>query len=211
MTETVRRAGTPTPPLGDDDPLDPPPSLLELFWVFSKIGLLSFGGVLSAWIHREVSVKRRWMTESDLLSGLALAQIMPGINVVNLSLYCGQRLRGIAGSVVAVLGILFVPSFLVIMISLVYERFSTISWFPDLLNGIAAAAVGMLINMGVRTTQRAARTIPLFLIVAAIFVGVGVMRWPMVVVVLFLAPVSVWLAWRNLTAEQKSRDEAGHA
>lgn len=207
MSDPVRRPGSPIPPLGDDDPLDPPPSLLELFWVFTKIGILSFGGVLSTWIHREISVKRRWMTETDVLSGLAMSQIMPGINVVNLSLFCGQRLRGIAGSIVCILGILTAPTFLVILISTIYDRFSDIPWLPDLLNGIAAAAIGMMINMGVKATQRAARSVPLFLVAAGIFVGVGVLRWNMVLVVLCLGPISVWLSWRALAAEQRARAE----
>jgi chromate transporter len=211
MSDVVRRAGSPTPPLGDDDPLDPPPGLLELFWVFSKIGVLSFGGVLSAWIHREISVKRRWMTEADVLSGLALAQIMPGINVVNLSLFVGQRLRGVVGSFVAVMGILFTPTFIVILISMVYDRFSSISWFPDLLVGIAAAAIGMLINMGVHATKRAARSVALFIIIVAVFVGVGIMRWPMYAVVACLAPISIWLSYRALAAERRAREETPHA
>lgn len=215
MSDIVSPAGSPTSPPGDaplegERPLDPPPGLFEIFWVFSKIGILSFGGVLSAWIHREISVKRHWMTETDVLSGLAMSQIMPGINVVNLSLFVGQRLRGVAGALVAILGILLAPTFLVILISLVYDRFSDNPWLPDILNGVAAAAIGMMINMGVKATQRAARSIPLLLVVAGIFVGVGVMRWPMVLVVLGLGPISIWLAWRGLAAAQRAREETPH-
>lgn len=205
MSEPIRRAGSPTPPLGGDDPLDPPPGLLELFWVFSKIGIFSFGGALSSWIHREVSVKRRWMSETEVLSSLALAQIMPGINVVNLSLFCGQRLRGVTGSVAAVMGILLPPTILVICISTVYDLFSHYAWVSDLLNGIAAAAIGMLIHMGVKSTQRSARSIPLLLIVAAIFIGVGILKIHMVIVVLLLGPLSVWLSYKSVMAEQRLR------
>jgi chromate transporter len=211
MSEPIRRAGSQTPPLGGDDPLDPPPSLLALFWVFTQIGLLSFGGALSTWILREVSIKRRWMTETDVLSGLALAQIMPGINVVNLSLFCGQRLRGVAGAAFAALGILAAPSVIVVLISTIYDRFAHYVWLGDLLNGIAAAAIGMLIHMGIRAMQRSARSIPLFLIVVGIFVGVGVMKWHMVIVVAALGPISVWLSYQALLKEQRAREEADHA
>ncbi|HEU0070933.1 MAG TPA: chromate transporter [Alphaproteobacteria bacterium] len=208
MSDPVRRPGSPVPPLGDDDPLDPPPGLLELFWVFSKIGILSFGGALSSWVHREISVKRRWMTETDVLSSLALAQIMPGINVVNLSLFCGQRLRGVLGSFVSVMGILAAPTVLVILISTVFDKFSHYAWVSDLLNGIAAAAIGMLIHMGVKATQRSARSIPIFLIVVAIFIGVGILKIHMVIVVLLLGPLAVWLSYRAVMAEQRAREEA---
>jgi len=208
MSEPIRRAGSPTPPLGGADPLDSPPGLLELFWVFSKIGILSFGGALSSWIHREVSVKRRWMSETEVLSSLALAQIMPGINVVNLSLFCGQRLRGVTGSFAAVMGVLLPPTILVICISTVYDLFSHFAWVSDLLNGIAAAAIGMLIHMGVKSTQRSARSIWLLLIVAGIFVGVGILKIHMVFVVLLLGPLSVWLSYRSVMAEQRARAES---
>jgi chromate transporter len=215
MSDVVRPAGSPPPPSGgasfdDERPLDPPPSLFELFWVFSKIGILSFGGALTTWVHREISVKRHWMTEIDVLSGLALSQIMPGINVVNLALFCGQRLRGVAGSFVCVMGILAAPTVLVIGISTVYDQFAEFAWLGDLLNGIAAAAIGMLIHMGVKATQRSARSLPLFLIVVGIFVGVGVMKWHMVIVVAVLAPISVWLSYRALAAEQRARAETPH-
>jgi len=208
MSEPIRSAGSPTPPLGGDDALDPPPGLLELFWVFSKIGIFSFGGALSTWIFREVSVKRRWMTQTEVLSSLALAQIMPGINVVNLSLFCGQRLRGVVGSFAAVMGILLPPTIIVICISTVYDQFSHLAWVSDLLNGIAAAAIGMLIHMGVKSTQRSARSIPLLLIVGGIFVGVGILKIHMVIVVLLLGPLSVWLSYRSVMAEQRAREEA---
>ncbi|HEY4135610.1 MAG TPA: chromate transporter [Alphaproteobacteria bacterium] len=211
MSDPIRRAGSSSPPLGDDDPLDPPPGLLELFWVFAMIGMMSFGGALSTWIHREISVNRRWMTETDVLSGLALAQVMPGINVVNLALFVGQRMRGVLGSFAAVMGMLLPPSILVVLISLIYEQFADLVWLGDMLNGIAAAAAGLLVNMGVRATRRSARNLPLLLIVVAIFVTVGIMHWPMVPVVLALAPISIWISYRNVLAEQRLREETIHA
>jgi chromate transporter len=56
-------------------------SLPALIGTFAKIGLMSFGGALSGWLYREIVMRRRWLGEEDFLSGLALAQIMPGANV----------------------------------------------------------------------------------------------------------------------------------
>jgi chromate transporter len=95
-------------------------SLADLIGVFAKIGLLSFGGALSGWMYREIVVRRRWLTEEDFLSGLALGQIMPGANVANLSLYIGQRLRGGMGAAAALLGMLLPPMALVIVLAALY-------------------------------------------------------------------------------------------
>ena len=92
-------------------PLVVPPTLLSLFTVFLRIGLFSFGGGLSGWIFREVVTLRGWIDEDEFMSGLAVAQILPGANVANLSLYIGQKLFGITGAVVALVGLLSGPFF----------------------------------------------------------------------------------------------------
>lgn len=204
------RTGAVAPP-DDAVPLDPPPGLFAIFWVFAQIGVMSFGGALGAWVHREVSIKRRWLTEDDLLSGLALGQVMPGVNVVNLAIYVGQRLRGPLGSVVAVLGMVMPGFFIIIGIAAVYQELATVSWMPDLMNGIAAAAGGLLIHMGVRASRRAIRSLPLLIVLLGIFLGVGVLNLHMVPVVLVLAPLGVWAAYRQVAAQQAAGKDAPDA
>src|SRR3982751_7016842 len=100
---------------GDQTTARPVPAgLLALFRVCAQIGLLSFGGGLTGWVHREVVVRRAWMTEQDFLSGVALGQILPGTNISNLLVYIGQRLHGGLGAVVALGGLLTGPFFAVI-------------------------------------------------------------------------------------------------
>ena len=182
---------------------DPAPSphepvpLPRLFLVCFQIGLFSFGGGLSGWIYQEVVVRRRWMSEDDFLSGLALCQVMPGINVTNLAVYIGQRLRGVFGSCVALVGLLVGPFFVVIGLVLVYERIAGIAWVHAIMDGVAAAAIGLLLFVGFKGAQRAVRQAPAAIIMAVIVVTVGLMQWPLVPVVLVLAPVSVAFAWSS--------------
>src|SRR5689334_12613673 len=68
--------------------------LVELFLLFSQLGLSSFGGGVSAWIHRAFVERRGWLSEAEFSAALALGRIMPGANVVNLAILVGQRLRG---------------------------------------------------------------------------------------------------------------------
>ncbi len=119
--------------------------LLAILGVFAKIGLMSFGGALSGWMHRAIVVRRRWMAEEDFLSGLALGQIMPGANVANLSLYIGQRLRGGIGAVAALLGMLLPPMIVVLALGMLYERVAAILWLHRFIDGVAAAAIGLTI------------------------------------------------------------------
>lgn len=95
-----------------------PPTPLQLFLAFAKIGLTSFGGGLSGWMMREFVQRRAWLSEGEFLSGLALAQAFPGVNVVNLAIWIGFRLRGGAGALVSALG-LTVPAMMVAVAVLV--------------------------------------------------------------------------------------------
>lgn len=170
-------------------------SLLAILGVFAKIGLMSFGGALSGWMHREIVLRRGWMDEADFLSGLALGQIMPGANVANLSLYIGQRLRGGIGAVVALLGMLLPPMIVVLALGMLYDRVAGILWLHRFIDGVAAAAIGLTIMVGIRASRRVERRLGPVTILLLLFFTVGVLRWPMVPVVICVTPASVVLAW----------------
>jgi len=169
--------------------------LFEIFWVFFRIGLFSVGGGVAGWIYREVVTLRGWMGDADFLSGLALGQILPGANVTNLTVYIGQHLRGSAGAVCALVGLLTGPFFAVIGLAMAYDRVVGMPVIQDALSGAAAAAIGLLLNMALRGAHEASRQFAPILIFLSTFVAVGILQWPLVAVVLCLAPVSIFLAW----------------
>ena len=72
------------------------PSLLRLFLCFLKIGCISFGGFMAlvSMIESQVVEKRKWLSEEDMLDGIALANLLPGPMAVNTVAYVGYRLRG---------------------------------------------------------------------------------------------------------------------
>ena len=189
MTETGERPSQPT--------IAPPVGLAALFGAFLQIGLTSFGGGLSGWMHRDFVGRRRWMSEADFLSGLAMAQAMPGVNVVNLSIWIGFALRGSAGAALAVTGVLVAPILVIILIGIVYGRFGGLSSVHAVLAGVTAAAVGLSLTLGWRAARRAARDLGSLAILLATFATVGIMRLPMLPVVAVLVPLSLVLAFRR--------------
>src|SRR6478672_11162766 len=96
-----------------------PKSLTDLFVSFTLLALQGFGGVLAI-VQRELVEKKRWMTREEFIEDWAVAQIMPGPNVVNLSLMVGGRYFGLKGAMVALAGMLTVPLVLVLILALVY-------------------------------------------------------------------------------------------
>lgn len=170
-------------------------SLGTIFWIFFQIGSLSMGGGLSAWLYREIVEKRNLMTSADFMGAMTLAQVMPGINMANLSVYVGQRLRGVQGSLVAMLGLTLVPFFAIILLGTVYVHVRDVAGLHHVLDGMAAAAVGLLLSMGVKAVQVTRMPAVHLAIMGAVVLLVGVLRLPMIPVILVVAPVSIALAW----------------
>ena len=175
----------------------PPVGLATLFGAFLNIGLTSFGGGLSGWMHREFVGRRGWMSEADFLSGLAMAQAMPGVNVVNLAIWIGFALRGSAGAALAVTGVLAAPIVVIILIGFVYGRYGGLSSVHAVLAGVTAAAVGLSLTLGWRAARRASGNLGSLAVLIATFATVGLMRLPMLPVVAVLVPVSLILAFRQ--------------
>lgn len=190
--------------LPEKPPIDSPPasvtphvSLLALYRTFFWVGMFSFGGGLSSWLHREIVDIRGWMTDDQFFSGYSLTHVMPGVNSSNLAVYIGQHLRGAPGAVVALLALLTGPFFVVIGAALAYRYLLQVPGFQAAVAGIAAAAIGLLVRLGFVAARRATTGVLPVLIMLAIFIAVGFLRWPLVPVVLVMAPISIALAWRR--------------
>lgn len=177
------------------DERPPEVSLATIFWVFFQIGSLSVGGGLTAWLYREIVEKRRLMTEADFMGAMTLAQVLPGINMANLSIYVGQRLRGVKGAAAAMFGLTLVPFFAIISIGSIYAQLKAQPVLHHVLDGMAASAVGLLLAMCIKAVKATRMDVRQLAIGALVIVLVGILRVPMVPVILVLAPISVWLVW----------------
>ena len=177
----------------------PAPGSAQLLAVFGRIGLTSIGGGLSGWMLREVVQRRGWLGEEEFLSGLALAQAFPGVNVVNLAIWIGYRLRGSVGALAAATGIIVPPALLVVVIATGLRALAAFPLTHWVLDGMGAAAVGLSLQMGVVAARRAAAkgVWPVLLMVLA-FVAVGLLHLSLPLVVLVLGPAGVALAYRDL-------------
>ncbi len=174
------------------------PSTLQLVAVFTRIGLTSFGGGMSGWLMREFVQRRRWIGEEEFLSGLGLAQAFPGVNVVNMAIWIGYRLRGSTGALAGAFGIIVPPALLVIVIAVVFAELRTHPLTHLVLNGVGAAAVGLSLQIGLVAAHRAARKGAVSVaVMAAAFVGVGVLHASLPLVLLVLGALSVAHAYRG--------------
>ena len=192
------RAGTPTA----SDPASPAPaSLSELFLAFNKLALQGFGGVLAVAQH-ELVERRRWLTREQFVEMLAISQVLPGPNVVNLSLIFGDRCFGLRGAAAALGGMLAVPLVIVLGLTVGYVEFAGVPMVAGALRGMGAVAAGLVIATAVKLlgTLRTNRMGPAAGAAVALltFIAIGVLRWPLVWVVVGLGSLAIGYAWHRL-------------
>ena len=173
----------------------PRPSIFAIFSVFFRIGLFSFGGGLTGWVYREVVVVREWLSEDEFMSGLAMSQILPGTNISNLSIYIGQKLRGVLGAGAAIVGLLSGPFFAVIAVASAYGALKTLTFTEAAMDGVAAAAIGMLLVIIHRGARRTARNPAAFAALVSTFVCLGLLHWALPLVTAGVGSLSVLAAW----------------
>lgn len=174
-----------------------PVALWSLYKMFLYVGLLSFGGGVTAWCHREVVLVRGWMTDDEFFSGYSLAQVLPGVNSTNMAVYVGQHVRGLIGAIVALGALLTGPFLAVIAAANAYHYLLAVPGFQAAMAGIATAAIAMIFRMGLSSARGSLHHIPSLLVLIATFITVGILRWPLLLVVLVLAPLSIAACWKK--------------
>ncbi|MEY4662136.1 MAG: putative chromate transport protein [Pseudomonadota bacterium] len=195
--------------MSETAPLNQPRSKTDLFVSFTLLALQGFGGVLAV-VQRELVEKKRWMTREQFVEDWAVAQIMPGPNVVNLSLMIGGRYFGLAGALAGLAGMLTAPLCVVLILAVAFGGVSDQAWAQGALRGMGAVSAGLIAAVGLKLIS-ALRFNPMGMpvclaLAAASFVGVGVMRWPLAFVLLGTGILACGWAYVQL-ARQASQAE----
>ncbi len=194
----------PQPP--DADTQEPPrgrgpKSLSDLFFSFSWLALQGFGGVLAV-AQRELVEKKRWLTPEEFVDEWAVAQILPGPNVINLSIMLGSRHFGLRGALVAVAGMLCFPLAIVLLLAALYAQLAHHPAAAGALRGMGAVAAGLIVATGLKLVPALRGNVlgrPLcLLLAAAAFVGIAWLRLPLAWVLLGLGALGWTVAWLKL-------------
>lgn len=168
-------------------------SKTELFLGFLKIGLLGFGGV-QPWARHIIVEERRWLSDAEFAEVLGIGQVLPGPNTLNAAVLIGDRFQGVPGVLLSLLGQLAMPIVIVTSLALVYDRFAAIPEVQAGLIGAAAAAAGLVLGTAFKMIRNVRMRPASYLVVGLGFVAIALLRWPMVPVVLVLAPVAIGVA-----------------
>jgi chromate transporter len=165
-----------------------PQSPRDLFVSFTWLALQGFGGVLAV-VQREMVEKKRWLSPDEFLEDWAVAQVLPGPNVINLALMIGDRYFGLRGAVAALAGMLVVPLCVILVLAVLYAHYAGNPEVAGALRGMGAVAGGLIAATGIKLIPQL-RKHPL---------GFGVCLGCVVLVFAAIALFHIPLGWVLLT------------
>jgi len=169
------------------------PAPAAIFAAFFRIGVTSFGGGLVAYLRDEIVTNKRWMSEDEFLAALEIGQTLPGLNSVNVAIIAGRKLAGPAGAIAAALGLVIPGAVILCILGFLYVRFHKNPDVAAALAGIAAAAVGLLLQVTLKIGARQFLN-PLDLVfVLLTFVLVGLCHVSLPVALFLIAPCAIIL------------------
>jgi chromate transporter len=182
-----------------------PRDLTDLFWSLNALALQGFGGVIGV-AQRVLVEKKRWYSAQEFVEAWAVAQVMPGPNIINLGAELGSRYFGLRGVFVAIAGLLTVPFLITITLAALYTQFSEIAWVAGAVKGMAAVSAGLIMAAGLRL----AKTLPQHILGAAWtafftltgFVMVALLRWPLSFVLLGLGALACLMTGHRIKQQQ---------
>ena len=183
-----------------------PHSLAELFICFTWLAVQGFGGAAPV-AQRELVERKHWMTQTEFVEDWAVAQIMPGPNVVNLALMLGDRYFGLRGALTALAGMLMIPLMLVLSLAIIYTEYAHFVMVERALYSMGAVAAGLIIGTGFKLFATLKNS-PLGLPVSSClfvftFVVIALLRWPLLWVLLGTGTLGALWAWRQLNRREQ--------
>jgi len=148
---------------------DPPseikssPSLWELFFIFFKIGMQSFGGGAATFaLICEANSKYGWMEEDEFIETYAISQVAPGVNLIKLTVLLGKKIRGWSGLLAATAGLVLPTSLITILLTSAYTLIKEQPLVRAAMRGILPATIGLTfyisVSLGIPIFKKARRS-----------------------------------------------------
>ena len=145
--------------------------LLDLFFTFAKVGVMTFGGgyAMLPILQREVVDNKGWATEEELMDYFAIGQCTPGVIAVNTATFIGQKQGGTIAAIFTTLGVVFPSLVIISLLAGVIEAFSHLVWMQNAFGGIRVCVCVLITHAVVKLFKKAVVdkiTLVIFLAVA---------------------------------------------
>ena len=175
------------------------PILLDLFCTFFRIGAFTFGGgyAMLPMLQREIVEKKKWAAEEDLLDYFAVGQCTPGVIAVNTATFVGYKKEGVAGGIMATLGVVAPSLVIITVIAAVLSNFAHIPAVRNAFAGIRVAVGLLILDVGIRMAKKMPKEpIRMILLIAALILTVLIsfFSWKISTITLLLTAALISLA-----------------
>lgn len=178
--------------------------LWQLFVTFFKIGAFTFGGgyAMIPLIQREVSEKRKWITDEEILEVVAIAESTPGPIAINSATFVGYKTCGFWGSFACTLGVIL-PSFLIILaISGILELVQDMKAVKYAFMGIRAGVLALIIKALVKMYKACPKGIVSYIVMGLSFILAAIVKIDVIIVVICCAVIGLV---SSIVAERRAR------
>jgi len=183
-----------------------PHSRFDLFISFTKLAMQGFGGVLTV-AQRVLVDEKKWLTNEEFIEEWAVAQVLPGPNVINLAIMLGARNFGFTGALAGVLGLLVMPAITILIISSLFAQVADHPTAQGALRGMGAVAAGLIAGVGIKL-MAALKSNPMglgvcLLFASVTFVAVAIYRLQLIGALLIFGTLAFLWGRRCLIQQQK--------
>ncbi|WP_311537736.1 chromate transporter [uncultured Anaerococcus sp.] len=169
--------------------------LLDLYITFFKIGLFTFGGgyAMLPLLEKELVDNKSWATSEEILDYYAIGQSTPGIIAINTSTFCGYKMAGDMGGLMASLGFISPSVIIITLIAGFLKNFSHIAWIQHAFSGIRIAVSALVLYSVINMVKKNANTSMKFLIFILTFLAIGVFDLSPILIVIIVAGLGIGL------------------
>lgn len=170
-------------------------TLLELYLTFFKMGLFTFGGgyAMLPLLEREVVDKKGWASHEEILDYYAIGQSTPGIIAINTSTFCGYKVGGNSGGIVASLGFISPSIVIISIIAKFLQSFSHLAIIQHAFAGIRVAVCALVFYSVLNMIKKDANTGLKFMVFILTFVAIGFLSVSPIVVVITVGVFGILL------------------
>ena len=172
---------------------------LDLYITFAKIGSMMFGGGYSMLplLTRELVENKKWTTNEELTDYFAISQCTPGVIAVNTATFIGNKRKGVTGGILATLGVITVPFFLIILIASLLSNVWQNPFIQKAFNGIRVAVAALIISSAYKLFKSNVKNkFGIVIFLAALLLRI-LFNVSTIIIVIVVALIGLFIYWRN--------------
>lgn len=183
-------------------------TLWELFISFAKIGVMTFGGGMSMlpMLQRECVESRKWATEEEMLDYFAIGQCTPGIIAVNTATIIGNKQRGLIGSLVSTVGIIFPSIFIITVLASIILKYNDNSYVQKAFEGIRVAVCALILRSIITLAKKADKNMLYLLVTVGAFAALFFYKLSPIAAVLATVVIGVIAYYAEKNSPKKKEE-----